>query len=161
MTAITEASAADAAGYEWLHPAALMEPHHLTHPAPWAGHIPFAAWLIAVAQPRTLVELGAYSGISYLAFCQAITEQGLAASTYAVDTWQGDAHAGAYGEHIYASLRRAHDPYYERFSTLMRMTFDEALGSFADGSIDLLHIDGLHTYEAVRHDFETWLPKLS
>ncbi|PIZ21780.1 MAG: hypothetical protein COY49_11975 [Comamonadaceae bacterium CG_4_10_14_0_8_um_filter_57_29] len=141
--------------------ASLMEPHHFSAPAPWAGHIPFGSWLVSVQRPSVFVELGAYSGISYLAFCQAIQEQGLATHAYAVDTWQGDAHTGAYNESIYQTLKQAHDPHYTEFSSLMRMTFDEALHNFADASVDLLHIDGLHTYEAVRHDFETWLPKLS
>ena len=161
MNPMNDLTMGAAKGYTWLLPEALMEPHHLTHPAPWAGHIPFAAWLVAATRPNVFVELGAYSGISYLAFCQAITQQRLPTRAYAVDTWEGDAHAGAYGEQIYTRLRQHHDPHYSHFSTLMRMRFDEALGSFADGSVDLLHIDGLHTYDAVRHDFETWLPKLS
>ena len=44
-------------------------------------------------------------------------------------------------------------------SKLLRMPFDQAAGVV--GEISLLHIDGLHTYEAVKHDFETWEPKVT
>ena len=42
----------------------------------------------------------------------------------------------------------------------MRCTFDQALSSFEDKSIDILHIDGRHKYEDVKYDFESWIIKL-
>jgi hypothetical protein len=107
------------------------------------------------------VELGTQSGNSYFAFCQGIREAGLSTRCYSVDTWQGDEHAGHYGEDVFNAFCSYHQAHFTDFSTLLRMTFDEAVTTFPDESVDLLHIDGLHTYEAVRHDFDTWRPKLS
>lgn len=107
------------------------------------------------------VELGTHSGNSYFAFCQSVVEAGLSTKCYAVDTWQGDEHAGQYSDDIYAGVNEYNNEHYVKFSQLLRMTFDDAISCFEEKSIELLHIDGLHTYEAVRHDFESWLPKLA
>lgn len=130
-------------------------------PSAWTGHLPFAFWVVEEARPRTLVELGSHHGTSYLAFCQSVVRCGYDTRCFAVDTWQGDEHSGFYGDEVHAALHALNEQHYSGFSQLMRMTFDDALGYFDDGSVDLLHIDGLHTYDAVRHDFETWLPKMS
>ncbi len=127
----------------------------------WLEHIPFAFWLVDTLQPRKIVELGTHYGSSYFSFCQAITKLDLETQCYAVDTWGGDEHAGQYGEEVYRQVSEHNQQHYSDFSTLVRSTFDQALEHFPQGSIDLLHIDGLHTLEAVRHDFESWLPKLS
>jgi hypothetical protein len=111
-------------------------------------------------RPRLLVELGTHYGESYCAFCQAVDTLKLSTRCVAIDTWEGDAGTGAYAG-VYEDLQAHHDPLYSRFSTLMRCRFDEAVDRFASGSIDLLHIDGGHSYDEVRHDFETWLPKMS
>jgi len=140
---------------------AFWTPERLDRHSAWWGHVPFAFWLVANIEPRLLVELGTHHGVSYAAFCEAVVRRRLSTQCYAVDAWKGDPHAGAYDEDVYADLKEFHDRRYASFSQLARKTFDEASADFDDGSIDLLHIDGYHSYEAVRHDFDTWRPKLS
>ena len=141
--------------------AASFIPNSLQFPNAWVGHLPFAAWVIQEISPKIFVEIGTHSGNSYFSFCQSVKEANLATKCYAVDTWQGDVHAGNYGDEVFHQVNAHNQAHYANFSRLLRMTFDDAASYFSDGSIELLHIDGLHTYEAVKHDFETWLPKLA
>lgn len=144
-----------------IRPSVFTKPVRTAPPLSWIAHVPFAFWIVDALRPERLVELGTHSGNSYSAFAQAVAAAGLPTACYAVDTWQGDDHAGFYAEDVFAEWKAFHDHHFGRFSTLIRGTFDEALERFADGAIDLLHIDGLHTYDAARHDFDSWLPKMS
>ncbi len=126
----------------------------------WTGHLTFASDLIVALQPDLIVELGTHWGEAYFTFCQTVQEHGLSTLCYAVDHWQGDEHAGHYGEEVFEEVSQYNDRLYRQFSYLLRRSFDEARSQFAENSIDLLHIDGLHTYEAVAHDFRGWLPKV-
>jgi hypothetical protein len=146
---------------ESITEAALFPPQWLKEPYSWVGHIPFASWLVQCFRPRVYIELGTHTGNSYFSVCQATKEYQAGTRCYAVDTWQGDAHAKNYGEEVFDMVQKHNADNYADFSKLLRMTFDEALAQFDDGSVDLLHIDGLHTYEAVKHDFESWFPKLA
>lgn len=139
----------------------LSRPQKLTFPYGWNGHIPFVSWLVEEMKPGTIVELGTHTGNSYFSICQAVLQNNTGSKCYAVDTWLGDKHAGMYSESVYADVRAWNQQYYSAFSNLLRMTFDQASEHFAEKTINLLHIDGLHTYEAVKNDFETWLPKLA
>ena len=112
--------------------AASFTPGSLQFPNAWVGHLPFAAWVIQEISPNIFVELGTHSGNSYFSFCQSVVEAGLSSKCYAVDTWQGDEHAGQYGDDIFVKVNVYNQEHYAEFSRLLRMTFDDAVAYFAD-----------------------------
>ena len=127
----------------------------------WAGHRWFGYDLMRWARPKRVVELGAHYGCSFFAFCQAALADGNDGELVAIDTWEGDGHT-IYDEDVYAVFTGVLERRFASVRTrVQRSTFDDALDVVDDESVDLLHIDGLHTYEAVSHDYETWLPKLA
>src|SRR5262249_44816377 len=107
----------------------------------WREHAPFVFHLISTLRPRTLVELGTHQGFSFFAFCQAIQKYSPGTLAYAIGAWEDDAHSGPDHEGAVFEARTKHN--------------------FADGSIDLLHIDGEYKYEKIREDFESWRAKLT
>ena len=127
----------------------------------WLEHAPFAAWIIDAARPDTLVELGTHNGFSFFAFAEAARRLGLPTRLWAIDSWEGDEHAGFYGDEVYDAVRAVVDADYPESAELIRAYFADAVDRFADGSIDLLHIDGRHGYEDIKEDFETYRSKLS
>lgn len=136
--------------------------HPLMRVYPWAGHRGFAYDLVRFIRPSRLVELGVHWGTSYFAFLQAMRDEKIDGECVGVDTWRGDGHTGPYGEDVYKNVTDTIARFFTRQRTrLLRMTFDEALPHVDDASAELIHIDGFHTYDAVAHDFETWLPKLA
>jgi len=126
----------------------------------WCMHLPFAYDLMRELAPKVFVELGVKQGESYFSFCQSAAENKINVQCYGVDSWLGDIQTG----NLDPEMRQEVADYnlqYSSFSGLKRMLFAEAVKDFPDATIDLLHIDGTHTYADVKTDFESWLPKLS
>lgn len=148
------------ASASWISDTSYWIPRHLVESA-WLEHAPFAFWLVDAIRPTAIAELGTHNGFSYFVFCEAIDRLGLPTKSLALDSWEGDDQAGFYGADVYERVSKVNESDYARFSTLLRGYFDDSLDSIPDGSIDLLHIDGRHGYDDVRHDFQAWRPKLT
>jgi Methyltransferase domain len=115
-------------------------------PSPWAGHVPFMFVLFQALKPKCYVELGVHNGCSFLAAASAAVLYSPLCRLIGVDTWQGDDHA-VYGggDAILAKLTETAETHFSNV-TFVRDFFDNHALNVADRSIDLLHIDGLHTY---------------
>lgn len=142
---------------EWLSATSYWQPRHYTESA-WVTHAPFAFWLVDVLRPRTVVELGTHHGYSCFAFAEALQRLRVPGTIYALDSWEGDEHIGAYGESVYQGVRTIVEADYPDIIHTLRGYFSESRPKIADGSVDLLHIDGRHGYNDVLEDYTLWRP---
>jgi hypothetical protein len=137
-----------------------MEPAYISGHSAWVENIPFAFGLVKERQPDIIVELGVHYGDSYFAFCQAVEEYSPYTKCYGVDLFEGDDLTGYYGEEVFQKVYKYNlDNYYD-FSVIIKDSFDNMANHTKDNSIGLLHIDGCHYYEDIKHDFDTWFPKV-
>lgn len=121
----------------------------------WKGHRLFAEWLVNITHPKTIVELGVDYGFSTFCFANALQKQKSDGTIYGIDLFQGDPHTG---------FRNTYDEVKQNIETYQVQNIEIIKGDFTDVSkiwtkpIDILHIDGLHTYDAVKNDYQCWSP---
>ena len=127
-------------------------------PSAWKSHLEFAVWLTYRFLPRIVVDLG----VDYGASTYAWGASGVS-SVVGVDWFKGDEHTGVrdtQGAVASLAAELARDYGYENTVHIWRSSFAEAADVF-DRPIDFLHVDGLHTNNAVKRDLKDWLPNLS
>jgi len=119
----------------------------------WTGHRTFAEWLVWTTFPETIVELGVDYGYSTFVFANAL--KGTSGTIYGVDFFMGDVHTGY--RNTYESVKKNIADHNVTNLELVIGEFD-SISKLWRTPIDILHIDGLHTYEAVKNDFIRWSP---
>lgn len=116
----------------------------------WTQHKDYVEWILQFYNGALVVDLGVDYG--YSTFCMANANQ--RNFVYGIDSFEGDEHSGFRNTYQYV-----HDKKYQmglKNVDFLKGYFDDVATRWEDTKIDVLHIDGLHTYEAVKNDYETW-----
>jgi len=143
------------------HPIISMRPKLLGETDAWQEFIPVAFLMISLTRPRCLVELGIGQGNAYCAFCQAVEALQIKTSCFAIDAREEGSSGEEEKDFVFEKLKSYHDPLYGSFSTLLDSEDAPELPNFDETPVDLLHINGILTPEALDHTIKDWLPKLS
>jgi predicted O-methyltransferase YrrM len=122
----------------------------------------------AKALPRggTLVEIGSLMGLSSIVLVNGLlASQNRDAHLFCVDTWKGSpqhqelavVREGRLHATFLANIQRAG---VSDLITPISVDSVEAAGKFADQSIDLIFVDGDHSFEGCYADLAAWFPRV-
>lgn len=119
-------------------------------PSAWKGHKPFAEWLVKEMNPKQIVDLGVDYGFSTFVFANVAPRDCVITG---IDLFEGDVNAGLRDTYT-AVLGFARDFSFPNVE-IIRGNFQE-VARLWNRPVDILHIDGFHSYEAVRNDYNSW-----
>ena len=117
----------------------------------WVGHEEFAIWLVNKVRPETTVDLGVDYGFSLYAL--AIPRIG---EVYGIDSFEADAHAGDHPDNYNIVMQFKEKHKFDNVHVI-KGWFQEIVKIWSK-PIQILHIDGLHTYDAITDDWKHWAP---
>ena len=124
-------------------------------------HIPFLFALIKLLCPKVYVELGVSNGASLIAACTAAKSYDYNMFIYGFDTWKCDDNAVHHTENNnYEDLKAYLETNFSN-TKLIRCLYTEARERFSQKSVDLLHINKLHTYDSIKENYTLWLETMS
>jgi hypothetical protein len=148
-------------------------------------HYDFVLLLIRERRLRTCAEVGVWKGD----LSKQVLNSGLVCKYYMVDPWKAEFNQFEYAsalapdssmmpkgsyictmgqgtvltqpelEAVYEELRSEVRQFGDK-AQLLRMPSVEAARGIPDNSLDFVFIDGIHLYENVKQDIETWIPKV-
>lgn len=112
------------------------------------------------------LEIGSFLGLSAVSFALSMVGRGNSDGTiFCVDTWQGSIEHDSIREHIgkdyfdkfVENIRRSG---FSRWIRPLKGSSTEVVSLFRDQSLDIIFIDGDHTFEGALADMRNWWPKL-
>jgi len=115
----------------------------------------------------TFVELGTWKGRSTTFLVTEMINQKRSIDFYAVDLFENDPNISdkkeidAYGK-TFSILEEyiKNTKHISEYYTTIVSNSSEAANKFKDNSVDTIFIDAGHTYNAVKSDIVSWLPKI-
>ena len=119
----------------------------------WQGHHYFALWLVNEIKPLVTVDLGVDRGFSSFIFAAQNIGR-----VYGVDWFMGDSYLGE-KEDDYIPVMRRKRKIEKKFSLKNIMIIQSKFTDLAEKwnkPIDILHIDGSHSYDDVKEDYQNW-----
>ena len=123
--------------------------------------------LDATPEGGTFVELGCYKGKSTSFIGVEIHKRKRDINFFAIDSFQGATNSTDANEiKAYEGISEIEESYTynvsligNKIKTIVSLT-DEAAQYFEDSSVDVVFVDGGHSYEVVKADILAWLPKV-